>query len=283
MKAVKSIAACFLVVGAVICLVDRAAATEVSDVLQRAHAWAHFGEGSWRRLRIVTENFDEQGNVTSSSVTDNLTTLEKVTLEAVTLKVEVTVEVAGQKFLAPPQVIQYGYAGETAGQTVSFKPLDDETLTVDGQEIPCQAEQIEILGGGNKLVIEIRFAPGTTPTILKRKTTTSDAASGKIVREIVSEVFALDKPVQLHNEKRERRGYRMRQVLKTAQGTTTTWSDHVPDIPGEVVAHASQKFDNQGRLVRRTTLELVDSDVTEGGIQFRDLPRRVRRQQRRSR
>jgi hypothetical protein len=254
----------------------------MSDVLQRAHAWARFGEGSWRRLRIVTENFDEHGNVTTSSVADNLTTLESISGESVTLKVEVTVEVAGQKFPSTPQVVQHGYAGETVGQTVSFKPLDDETLTVDGQQIPCQAEQIEILGGGNKEVVEISFSPGTTPTILKRKSTTSDAASGETVSEAISEVFALDRRLRLRNEQRDRRSYRMRQVLKTTLGTTTTWSDHVPDIPGEVVAHASQKFDAQGRLVRRTTLELVDYGVEEGGIKFRDLPRRARRQQRRA-
>ncbi len=54
-------------------------------------------------MRILTETFDEEGNVTSSSVTDNVTTLEKVEAEGVTLKVEVTVEVAGQTIpLAAP-------------------------------------------------------------------------------------------------------------------------------------------------------------------------------------
>ena len=283
MKAATFLAACLLAASAVVGLAEEAAEIDVNDVLQRAHSWARFGKGSWRRLRIVTENFDEQGTVTSSSIADNLTTLEEVTREAVTLRVEVTVEVAGQKIPASPQVVKHGYAGETAGQTVSFKPLDDETLTIDGQEIPCQSEQIEILGGGNKEVIQISYSPGTTPTILRRKSTTSDTASGETVQETVSEVFALDKRLRLRNEKRERRGYRMRQVRKSSQGTTTTWSDHTPEVPGEVVAHSSRKFDDQGRLVRRTTLELVDYGVKEGGIKFRELSRRERRRQRRGR
>ncbi len=65
----------------------------------------------------------------------------------------------------------------------------------------------------------------------------------------------------------------MRQVLKTGRGTTTTWSDHVADVPGEVVAHASQKFDEQDRLVRRTTLELIDFYAEEGTWDYSNLSR----------
>ena len=152
-----------------------AADTSTDDALQRGHAWARFGVGAWRQVRILTETFDEQGQVTSSSVADNLTTLEKVGPDGVTLKMEVTVEVAGQKFPSPPQFVQEGYAGETVGQTVSIKPLGDEKLTVDGREIACRSQQIEILGGGSKEVVQISYLPDSTPTILRRKSTTRDA------------------------------------------------------------------------------------------------------------
>jgi hypothetical protein len=254
-----------------------------ADVLQRAHAWARFGKGSWRHVRIFTETFDEQGKVNRSSVADNLTTLQEITPEGVTFKVEVTVEVAGQKFPSPAHVVQQGFAGETPGQTVSIKSLDDETLTIDGREIPCQAQQIEILGDGNKEVIQFSYSQRMTPPILKRRSTTSEAASGKTVQEAVTEVFALDRRLRLLDEPFERRGYRVRRVLTSHRGTTTTWSDHVVDIPGEVVTHSSQKFDEQGRLIRRTTLELVDYNAENRGARFRDLPRYKRRQQRRGR
>jgi hypothetical protein len=51
--------------------------------------------------------------------------------------------------------------------------------------------------------------------------------------------------------------YLVRHLLKNDRGTTTTWSFQVDDVPGEVVAHSSKKVDNEGRLVRRSTLELV--------------------------
>ncbi|MGD9721636.1 MAG: hypothetical protein AB7O59_05890 [Pirellulales bacterium] len=274
--------AVFVVAAALTCLCTVAVAAEAPDVLQRAHAWARFGKGAWRRVRIVTENFDVAGRVVNSSVADNLTTLEEITPEGVTLKVATTVEVAGQSFPSPPQTVHQGYAGESIGQTVSRKSLSDETLTVDGRDIPCQAQQIEILGGGNREVIEISYSPAITPTILRFKSTTSDPASGRTVAEALSEVFALDKRVRVLDEPDERRGYRMRQILKSDRGRTTTWSDHVADVPGEVVSHTAQKFDEQGRLIRRTTLELVDYglDDERGG---RDMTRRQRRQQRRAR
>jgi hypothetical protein len=262
-----------------VALTSLAVGADSPDILQRANSWARFGKGSWRQVRIVTENFDQQGKVVNASTTDNTTTLVEVTPEHVTLKVEVTVELGGQTFPSPPQVVQQGYAGETAGQTVSIKPLDGELLTVDGREIPCEARQIEILGGGNKEVIQISYSPGTTPAILKRKSTTTDAASGKTMQEAVSEVFALDRRLKVLDDLRERRGYRVRQVLKSDRGTTTTWSDQVPDVPGEVIAHSSQKLDERGRLVRRTTLQLVAYGV-EGDDGYRELPRRGRRHRR---
>ncbi len=271
------VAACAMHAGAAV-----AANTSTDDALQRGHAWARFGVGAWRQVRILTETFDEQGQVTSSSVADNLTTLEKVGADGVTLKMEVTVEVAGQKFPSPPQFVQEGYAGETLGQTVSITPLGDEKLTVDGREIACRSQQIEILGGGNKEVVQISYLPDSTPTILRRKSTTRDAR-GETMQEAISEVFALDKRLRVLGEAIERRGYRMRQVLKTARGTTTAWSDHVDNVPGEVVAHTSQKLDSEGRLVRRTTLELVDFGTENRDPDASELSRRQRRQQRRGR
>jgi hypothetical protein len=257
-----------------------AVGAETEAVLQRAHAWARFGKGSWRQARIITESFDAKGNVTDASTTHNRTTLDDVAADHVTLKVEVTVEVAGKKFPSPAQLIQQGYAGETVGQTVSIKPLDSEPLTVDGREIPCQAQQIEILGGASKQVIEIKYSPRVFPTILRRKSTTSDVTSGRTIQEALTEVYALDKQLRVLDEPIEKRGYRVRQVLTTDRGTSTTWSVHAHDVPGEVVAESTQKFDDSGRLERRTRLELVGYGVEGDDDPYQDLPRRKRRHKR---
>src|SRR5215468_6421002 len=86
------------------------AADEGGDdaMLRQAHAWARFGRGAWRQARIVTENFDDDGKLASSSVTDNRTMVEDVSAGRVTLRIEATIEIAGQKVPAQPQVVKQG-------------------------------------------------------------------------------------------------------------------------------------------------------------------------------
>ncbi len=284
----------FVGVGALLLLTlsSRAVAEQHDEMLFDAHPWARFGKGAWRHVRIVTQSFDEQGEPTDSSLTDNKTTVIEVTPERVTLQVEVTVEVAGQRFPSQPQIIKQGYAGETLGETTAVKPLDGETITIDGQEIRCEAEQIEIAGGVTQEISTIAFARDRYPAILRRKSTLSDAAGSKVMQEVTSEVKTLDMAHRILDEREPTTAYLVRLDQKNDRGTTVTWSWHVPDVPGEVVDQCSKKLDTMGRLVRRTTLELVDYGIVETDeveqVETRDATRReagsrrTRRQRRRA-
>ena len=260
-------ASCLAVLG--MASLGLSAQAEEHPLLQQSHAWGRFGKGSWRQVRILTESFDEHGALTNSSTTNNKTTIEEVTPERVTLKIEVNVEIAGQKFPSQPQIIKQGYAGENVGQSVSIKPLSKEVLVVDDHEIPCETQQIEILGGASKEVSLISYTPRLTPAILKRKTTTTEVASARTTQEAVSEVYALDMPFEVLGEIKS--AFSVKLVQKNDHGTTTTWSVHVREVPGEVVLHSSKKLDGQGRLVKRSTLELVaygedgDDSLRDGG------------------
>lgn len=259
-------------------------AAEHDAILRQDHAWARFGKGSWRQVRIVTQSFDEQGNPTDSSITDNKTTVEEVTPERVTLKVEVTVEVAGQRFPSQPQIIRQGYAGETIGQTVSVKSLAPETITIDGQKIRCKIRQIEIQGGVTHEISRISYSLEHFPAILRRNSTVRDAAGTKTMQEAVSEVKALGMARRLLDERVPKEAFLVRQVQKNDRGVTTTWSWHVLDVPGEIVDQCSKKVDTEGRLVRRTTLELIGYGInaSDEDDSFRDgSRRRARRTKRR--
>jgi len=268
---------CLTIPGAV------AAAAENDSILQRDHAWARFDKGSWRKVRIVTQNFDEQGNPTDSSITDNKTTVEEVTPERVTLKVEVTVEVAGKRFPSKPQIIKQGYAGETVGQTVSVKSLEPETVTIGGEQVRCQTQQVEILGGVTREVSLISFASNHFPAILKRKSTMRDAAGTKTMQEATAEVKAVGILRRVLNERVPRDAYLVRQEQRNDHGVTLTWSWHVPDVPGEIVDQYSKKVDTEGRVVRRTTLKLVGYGIRGADPEdvYPDLRRRRARRSRR--
>ena len=258
-------------------------------MLKQAHPWARFGKGAWRHVQILTQNFDEKGEATDSSLTDNKTTVVELTPDRVTLQVEVTVEVAGQRFPSQPQIIMQGYAGETLGDAVSTKSLDPQTLTIDGREIRCENQQFEIVGGVTREVNLITFAPGFQPAILRRKSSLSDATGNKLLQEVTSEVRTFDMSRLVLDKLHPLPAYLVRLEQKNDRGTTTTWSWHVPEVPGEVVDQCSHKTDTEGRVVRRSTLELVGYGLSEvEEVETQDVPgasttpRRTRRQQRRA-
>jgi len=254
-----------------------ALAADEKALLRQAHAWGRFPQGAWRQVRIVTESFDGDGHLTDASTTDNTTKIEEISPERIALKVEVTVEFAGQQFPSQPQIIRQGYAGEGVGQSVSITPVRKESIVIGGRELACRTEQVEIIGGQSKEVSLISYSRQPAPRILKRRTTTSDLASGKTMHEAISEVTKLDETYTVLGE--PKRAYRVRLVQKNDRGTTTTNSVHVPEIPGEVVHQSYEKMDSGGRLERRTTLELISYGVDQDDT-HRDAGRRKRRAKR---
>ena len=203
----------------------------------------------------MTENFDNDGKLANTSVSLNKTTVDEITPDRVTLKIESTLEVAGQRIASPAQQIKQGYAGEQVGQSVSVTKAQGVPVVVDGLEIPCETRQVEILGGATKEVNLISFTSQSKPKVLRRRSTTSDVASSNVTQEATSDVVALDLPLRVLDETKT--AYLVRQVHRSDRSTTTTWSFQVDDVPGEVVSHSSKKLDAQGKVVRRSTLELV--------------------------
>jgi len=157
-------------------------------------------------------------------------------------------------------------------------PLVAETLTIDGQEIRCASEQIEISGGVTREISVITFAADRRPAILRRKSTLSDATGSKVMQEVTSEVKAIDMAHRVLDALNPKAAYLVRVDQKNDRGTTVTWSWHVPEVPGEIVDQCSKKLDTMGRLVRRTTLEVVAYGVGEPAdveqFETRDAPRR---------
>jgi len=264
-----------------------AGADQLDELLAQAHPWARFGKGAWRHVRIVTENYDTDGKPTDGSLTDNKTTVTDVTADRVTLQVEVTVEVAGQKFPSQPQTIVQGFAGETLGKIAPPKALEPQTLNIDGGEVRCEARQLDISGGVTNEQTLIVFAAGQEPAILRRQSTLREAGDGKELQEITSQVMSLHMIRHLVQQEKPQGVYLVRTNQKNDRGTTITWSWHAPAVPGEVVDECSHKTDAEGRVVRRTTLELVsyglgDLSAVESDEAGQATPRRTRRQQRRA-
>jgi hypothetical protein len=237
-------------------VVSAAAAGDEDDVaLRKYHPWGRFHVGSFNHVRVVTETLDDQGRVISTGVTDTRSTLTERGLESYSLKVENTVEVAGRKIPSQPQTVKLGYVGESLGEQLTFRAVDAQPLSIDGREIPCSAQEVEIVSDGQKRVTQVRYADKVAPFVLHRKTTQTDLASKSQTQETELEVIALDMPFRVCGELKSTA--HTRQVQRGARGSTLSLSVVSPEVPGELVLQTSKKLDEKGRVTHRSTLELM--------------------------
>ena len=133
-------------------------------------------------MRVVSETLDENGNVANVIRTETKTTLVAADAQGYSLRIESTVEVAGKRFASQPQVVKHGYYGETAGQTVTVKKLDDEDVVIAGRTVPSEVRLATIEADGVKRISKIYYASQVSPYQLQRETTTEGVPEEQAVR-----------------------------------------------------------------------------------------------------
>jgi hypothetical protein len=229
------------------------------------HVWGRFDPGTWKRVRIVTETMDDHGAVADTTMTETKTTLERADAKRLTLRIEATVDVAGKRFECQPQVVDYGYYGEAANESTETKSLGAEPLTVDGRQVFCRIEQVVASIGQQRQVTEMFLSDAVEPFVLKRVTAVfkRDGTENSTLQdpETTSEVIALEVPYKvLHDVKSTALE---RTIQRTARGANVTLDVTSVDVPGGIVSRTSKEMDTQGRLLRRSTLELVDYQIVD--------------------
>ncbi len=244
------------------------------------HPWGSFKPGAWKLVRVVTETLDDKGLVASTSVTETKTTLVQVEEDGVTLDVAVCVEVAGKQFYPDPQIVKQGFHGEMVGQKLKFKESGTSQVAVEDQKITCKVVQLEFSGNNNKTVTNVYYSPTVSPYILKRQSVTTDM-EGKKLSETSVDVVAQNMPCKVLAEIKSTNF--VKAVQKHPKGAITTWTWTSTTMPGGIIAHSSKELDTTGRVIRRSTLELLDyglePDIERTGIfgRRRPTPSRFRR------
>ncbi len=234
----------------------RAPATALGDgIAPKHHPWGGFPEKAWKTVRVATETLDEDGKVTSTTFTETETTLEKVDEDGVVLTVRVAVEVAGRHFEAEPQTIKQGFHGELLGKDLTVKELGPGQITIEGRKVDCKIVQLEFSGPTSKTVTNIYYSPETAPHFLRRTSVTTDLEGENTLSKMSLDVRALDMPLRVLAEIQSTA--LIRTVQEHAKGTITTWSYSSSNVPGGVVFHSSKELDKDGRLIRRSTLQLT--------------------------
>ena len=224
-----------------------------TGITRNHHPWGHFEVGAWKRVRVVTETFDE--NETLASTTETKTTLKKLEEDGVTLLVEVVAEVGGKRIDAEPQTVKQGWHGELASQNVKVTHLGTGEVIIRGRRTPCKVQQLELTGPATRMITKIYYSDMVEPFILKRESVETDL-EGTGLGETTVEVLDVDVPCRLLAAIRNT--FHVKAVHENSKGTTTTVAFTSTRVPGGVIRRSSKEFDSSGRMIRQRSLELLD-------------------------
>jgi hypothetical protein len=245
------------------------------------NVWGRFSPGAWKQVRIVTETLNGRGDVTATTTTESKTTLVSVSSKSLKLKIEANVDVGGKRFGGDGRTIEYGFFSEQPSEPSEMKLLGAAHVTIGGERLPCQVRQVTARSGnGGQHVTKLYLSETVEPFVLKRETSVI-AADGKPAVNSTStvEVIALDMPVRAGRETKT--AAMERTIQRTPSGTHEMIDWTCVDIPGGIVSRTSKETDEKGKLLRRSTMELVDyhAEVEEASGNGDDGPRYLSRRQ----
>lgn len=226
---------------------------------RQRHAWGRFDEGSWKHVRVLSEQWDEKGEQAGLSTTETTSTIEKVIDQYFTLRLETSLEVGGKRVANDRKSVTQGYYGEVAGQLATIRKTGDGEFTLQGRTIPVELHEVVISAGGRtKRTSAIQFSAKVFPHVLKR-VTTEPLPEGKDATTTV-EVMALEMPFRVLDELCP--VAMVRTVESRPDGVSAiTYEAQCPDVPGGTVWQSSKVTDSAGKVVRRSVLELLDFHV----------------------
>jgi len=224
---------------------------------RRFHVWGRFRPGSWVIVQQGIETLGDGGSVVARQSCETRMTLAASDDTALTLQVQASLDVGGKKLDSAPQELRQGVHAEVP-DIAQATELDPEDLLIAGQTYRCEVHLAETEVDGRRTVTKSGVAPQTTPLVLRRVTTTTDAATGRTIGETIHEVLSLSRQRVMA---RSRQVAELRIVQRHPRGQTTSYAVSCPEIPGGLVSQTSEEFDTQGKLLRRTKMQLVDFET----------------------
>jgi hypothetical protein len=228
-----------------------------AGIARKYHPWGQFQPGAWKLVRVLSDTFDSRGSF--KSITETKTTLAAVDPKSLTLQVEADLEVSGKPFGARPQTVRQGFDGDLVQSGTTTRALEPTTLTIQGQEYACQVQEIVSKDDASRTVTKIYYTDQVGPLVLKREAVRTDLEGKTILGRTLVEVTDLGTHSQILNEYHT--VCHMKAVYKGPKGTTTTVAVVSADVPGGVICQTLKETDSEGRLISRSSLELLDYGV----------------------
>lgn len=134
------------------------------------HLWTQFPIGSWRKIEITTETFDDSGNIYGRSVTTQKETLKALADDSYVLEIEATVEVSGRQIVGPINTRILRLLTDRLGVVFSTTRRDDEIIVFNDRSIECQVWDVLYGEEAQNLRDRIYYTPEKFPYVLRRET-----------------------------------------------------------------------------------------------------------------
>jgi hypothetical protein len=219
--------------------------------------WGRFDPGAWKLVRVSTESFDPSGS--TLSVTETKTILEQVSRDSLTLQIQVAMEL-GEKILdTRPQSVRQGFDGELPVAGAVTRQLGTEVVTIQDRRIECKVQEVSVKDANSRTVTKTYYCDQVEPYVMRRHSLKTDSSGKTVLAETNVEVTALDVPCKVLRESQT--AAHVRAEYKSPRGSTVTVAVTSMAVPGGVVCQTLKELDSQGRLVRRSSLELLDYGV----------------------
>ncbi|MFW6171056.1 MAG: hypothetical protein ACODAD_11240 [Planctomycetota bacterium] len=218
---------------------------------RKPHAWARFPVGAWKRVRVHNATFDDNEQLVRSSTMITRTRVTRLGRRSFSLSVSTIVNAAGQQFASEPQVI----TKELAPEVVSSEVLRTDTVTINDRQYPVEVIELVTKNGATRETSTLYYSPGTTPSILKRTTSSTDTESSEAKTSTVVKVNELNKNRIVLGE--TLCTWSVTTTIKKPSRTVTIREIHSEDIPGEVVSQVIEERDADGTLASRKEVELL--------------------------
>lgn len=219
------------------------------------HRWARFEPGAWREVEVVTETFDESGQLANRSTTTQKEILDAVADGKYALRVQATVLHSGKQIAGDWKTRALEIATDSASPLSESRRLEDRVLSVAGRSAECQVWELFYPRNGTQLREVIHYAPSRYPYVLQRETSEPEQNESQELQQR-TRVTAVDVSFQIRDKPLKcacSRTYRHR-----AKGETITFEFTNPDVPGGEVVVRTTDLDAEGRRVRWTVTTLLD-------------------------
>ena len=140
-----------------------------------------------------------------------------------------------------------------------MRKVGNEVLVINNRTIPTEVQQIDVKDEHLVSTTSFHYSPDVSPHVLKRETVTKSADGKSTLSSTKLDVLAIDMPhkvlADIHST------CLVRTVARGANATAVTIEIQSNSIPGGVVSHTSKEVDENGKISRRSTLELLDYHI----------------------